>query len=1604
MANLGVLTLDLVLKLGGYTEGLDKAGREAEKRSKEIQRSLNEISVTAIAVGSTIGQYLKQGIDTVVSLVPQLIDSVAKFQDLAEETGASAVGLASYAKAAAGAGVAMESIGAASIKLTKSLVGVDDESKAAGAALTAIGIEVTKFKKLAPEDQYEAIGKALAGFADGAGKTAIATALFGKAGAEQLKVFKALEEQGGRQTKLTAELIRLADEYGDASAVATAKLQEQAQILAISAVPALTAVKKAIVDVAGQLLNLQGGASELRSDHAILDWAEGAATAIATVGEAITALLRLIPSIGGSFKAVAADVSLGAGLAAGSLQVLFGRKTLQEAQADFEQDLAKRNKTLAEANKGYVDLWTYNGTAASEAIKKSFAAQRAALVPLDAEAQRRRNRLEGGSLPQINFEGSVKTPKTSAKESEYSKLNKRIQESIDLLQAELAATKPLTEGQKTHLKTIQDIEDARGKLSTKEREALTIKADERKGLADALDARKKEEDLLKANAAIIEKNIESALKGLEIIEKQADAMAQSNESLREEIAGLGLSESSRSALAAAIEEEALARRELDLISAQNIENNEAEVSLIEREIRLRKDRISLLRQRSEAQSALDATKAQQDAARKAEDDWKRATEQINESLTDALLRGFESGKGFAENFRDTLKNMFSTLVLRPIISGILSPISGGISSAFGAGGGAGNLMNAASFANTGYNLYQGALGPNSTLYNIASSKLGQSMGWSNSTAIAGNNPSAYMPAGTSPNFGAMFGSAAAIAVIVASAIEVFNATKGETRSGGEYAFDVATRKSSFVQGPSGGDGSAEDRALTETLITSTVTGIEDALKTLGQNITVDAFRAAYESSEQGRGGVFAGGTLSSGVMFGESGQGSNYDWTGPLDSKFEQWSNDLIAGLRNNDLDGSPQELAIDLQQSFVEAIQASFGIIPRIVEEKFLGESPFAGSQQGDSGNREAVEMSRWVRVYDEEMQESIRALGLMPKRLMDLILDVDPEALSAEATTKLTETLSTLFANVKGFQEIVAGLPVPELRDASFDFAAGLVELQKGLEPAAANISAYADNFYSAEEKRAQAVKNITKVLNEAGLAVTEAQVGGANREQFRAVAEQFAAMGEDGLKVYSALLSVNGAFASITEAADAAVVSLKEMRESVLSQFADIADRLLSPSQLRQFNVQRIQSDLAGKGFSVEEGAIDALTKDSLTELLGTLRGLGDDGLKATDALLSVSGSILDMVDAARALEAADINREFGDLAGALEEMGSPLKTLVEQWRESRDEAKAFADELDAITGAKLPSLTEVLAETLSIGEGLLAARAGIQDRIEDLRIRTAAPAVRGNLAQLRIDRLTQSYLTEPTAEALSSLADAFIYKADITSEAEIELSEKANKKKLEGLEKELDATEKLLALSKNMDQILGTLRIGELSPLSPMEQLNEARRLFETSLAGARTNDPQAVENFQTNLQAYLQEALEYFGRATKPFANVFEQVTNAARTLGLDSGDGRIQTENERLTAAIEALQNTSLDNGARQLEAYEKLIPIIDEGVAANKERGEDQLQAARQLVVTMEQTRDELQALIRQSALEHADVIELTERQLEIAERQVRDSRTRGSLNGLDQ
>jgi len=275
----GSLVVSLGLDAAEYVRGLTKAEYDAKKFGESLGAGIR----SAALVGSAAISGIAASAAAASAAFNELLEGAAKFQDLADETGASAEGIASLAVAAGTAGVSIESVAGSMVKLTKGLSGVDDESKAAGAALGAIGIEVSDFKKLDPVAQYEAISKGLAGYADGAGKTAVAVALFGKAGAEQLKVMKAIEEQGGRTSILTAEQISLADDYLDRQAKLRAELTLYASAIATQFVEPTNILIGLVRDSAKEFINAGDQVNAFGINQGVQNFAENAGRALAEV-------------------------------------------------------------------------------------------------------------------------------------------------------------------------------------------------------------------------------------------------------------------------------------------------------------------------------------------------------------------------------------------------------------------------------------------------------------------------------------------------------------------------------------------------------------------------------------------------------------------------------------------------------------------------------------------------------------------------------------------------------------------------------------------------------------------------------------------------------------------------------------------------------------------------------------------------------------------------------------------------------------------------------------------------------------------------------------------------------------------------------------------------------------------------------------------------------------------------------------------------------------------------------------------------------------------------------------------------------------------------
>jgi hypothetical protein len=384
--NLGGLVVTLGLDAVQYFTGLNKAEQEAKRFADRLEKDVQK--------GAQLAQksfLVMVGAATAAAVaIDQLIKEAANFKDLEERTGASAEALASFSVSAAVAGTTSEDVAGAMNKLAKNLTGVDDESKAAGAALKALGIPIEDFKTLDPAAQMLALAKAFGSFQDSAEKGAAAMALMGRGGATLLPFLKELAQGAGPVNILSQDQIDRADEYADAQKRVMAELKLYAQVAAVEVIPAFTQIGKAVLEAIQALVGVDDATDKLTRDQRLKEfgreigeWAKDAALVIGTVAESLLFLARTARAVAGSFEVVFADLKAQkAQYAVDNLKLSSDKfpnpfdpdkRSAADRIKARDDAVAEAKDTATRANKMYSDLIDKSATPITDAMRESFA-------------------------------------------------------------------------------------------------------------------------------------------------------------------------------------------------------------------------------------------------------------------------------------------------------------------------------------------------------------------------------------------------------------------------------------------------------------------------------------------------------------------------------------------------------------------------------------------------------------------------------------------------------------------------------------------------------------------------------------------------------------------------------------------------------------------------------------------------------------------------------------------------------------------------------------------------------------------------------------------------------------------------------------------------------------------------------------------------------------------------------------------------------------------------------------------------------------------------------------------------------------------------------
>jgi hypothetical protein len=370
----------------------------------------------------------------------------------------------------------------------------------------------------------------------------------------------------------------------------------------------------------------------------------------------------------------------------------------------------------------------------------------------------------------------------------YEKLLDDIQDKTGAMLLEQQQTEKLTSSQQLALKIMQDIQSGTLKLNDAQKIKITQSLEELLN-TERINAAMK--DLQKTQAAAVA-----------LSDKLNDEQYKTTESMRESVVAL-IKQNDELRLG----KDAIIARDVALMrstatdlefAAATYEGNEALA-----------EQARLLRQ----QADLTENNAMLTAAKEANKELDKTTDSINEiekSLTDALMRGFESGKGFGQNLKDTLVNMFKTMVLNPIIQPIAQAASSSVLGSLGMSAGANGLMiGGATLAAQGSAFGQGFM----------SSVSGMFSGGAPVTSMGSATSAAFNMGGSAANTAAMAMPYVAAALVALNALGVFRSNRivgggvTGTLGGDLQQYDLNREGGTLFSGP---DYSIVNRRVSET--------------------------------------------------------------------------------------------------------------------------------------------------------------------------------------------------------------------------------------------------------------------------------------------------------------------------------------------------------------------------------------------------------------------------------------------------------------------------------------------------------------------------------------------------------------------------------------------------------------------------------------------------------------------------------------------------------------------------------------------------------------------------------------------------------------------
>lgn len=138
---------------------------------------------------------------------------------------------------------------------------------------------------------------------------------------------------------------------------------------------------------------------------------------------------------------------------------------------------------------------------------------------------------------------------------------------------------------------------------------------------------------------------------------------------------------------------------------------------------------------------------------------------------------------------------------------------------------------------------------------------------------------------------------------------------------------------------------------------------------------------------------------------------------------------------------------------------------------------------------------------------------------------------------------------------------------------------------------------------------------------------------------------------------------------------------------------------------------------------------------------------------------------------------------------------------------------------------------------------------------------------------------------------------------------------------------DTLDALKRLRQGILDYVDGLKLGDLSPLTPQQKLEEARQQYQTTLTAAQGGDQAALGSITQSSDAYLKLSRDFF-KSSQSYTDIFNTVTDQLTKLGTGDSAGAGSIDN----ALLSVLPKGSTLASAADFEAFTKFMAQIVSG------------------------------------------------------------------------